>query len=259
MKQFIARELRRVERKNVTALVKTVIATSGTAAALSEAGRALVKTRVGAAGRKQDANMTPARAVRRLADKLTRLDNAARAAISGIGPRRAEIIVAGSHVFAEILDRFALPGFRYSTMGLRDGILAQMLAEQDARTSVHLQLEKERWEGVLETCRRYGVDPKQAEPVCEHATQMFRDLERVHELPGEYLDWLRAAAMMRDIGKFMNYQGYHRHAQYIIANSEALRVYAGAARGYLRGRALSGQEPAGARGAHDATGSSRRA
>jgi exopolyphosphatase/guanosine-5'-triphosphate,3'-diphosphate pyrophosphatase len=26
--------------------------------------------------------------------------------------------------------------------------------------------------------------------------------------------------MLRDIGKFMNYQGYHRHAQYIIANSE---------------------------------------
>ena len=26
--------------------------------------------------------------------------------------------------------------------------------------------------------------------------------------------------MMRDVGKFMNYQGHHRHAQYIIANSE---------------------------------------
>ena len=26
--------------------------------------------------------------------------------------------------------------------------------------------------------------------------------------------------MLRDIGKFMNYQGHHRHAQYIIANSE---------------------------------------
>jgi exopolyphosphatase/guanosine-5'-triphosphate,3'-diphosphate pyrophosphatase len=25
---------------------------------------------------------------------------------------------------------------------------------------------------------------------------------------------------MRDVGKFMNYQGHHRHAQYIIANSE---------------------------------------
>jgi exopolyphosphatase/guanosine-5'-triphosphate,3'-diphosphate pyrophosphatase len=26
--------------------------------------------------------------------------------------------------------------------------------------------------------------------------------------------------MLRDIGKFLNHQGYHRHAQYIVANSE---------------------------------------
>jgi len=119
-----------------------------------------------------------------------------------------------------MLERLALPGFTYSPMGLRDGILAQMLAQRDERAPVHEIFERERWEGVLETCLRYGVDPKLAQPVCDHASQLFRDLQRVHELPPEYLDWLRAAAMLRDIGKFMNYQGHHRHAQYIIANSE---------------------------------------
>ncbi len=105
-------------------------------------------------------------------------------------------------------------------MGLRDGILAQMLAEQDQSTSAHQQFARERWQGILETCQRYGVDLKQAEPVRQHAAQLFRDLQRVHELPPEYQDWLEAAAMLRDIGKFMNHQGFHRHAQYIIANSE---------------------------------------
>jgi exopolyphosphatase/guanosine-5'-triphosphate,3'-diphosphate pyrophosphatase len=224
MKQFIARELRRAERRNMAALVKNVIATSGTAAALAEASKTLVKARpvkaTGKATIKVDPNLTSTRTVRRLADKLTKLDNAARAAVPGIGPKRSEIIVAGSHVFAELLESFALPGFRYSPMGLRDGILAQMLAERDSRAPVHEIFERERWEGVLETCRRYGVDPKYAEPVCQHASQLFRDLQKVHELPAEYLDWLQAAAMLRDIGKFMNYQGHHRHAQYIIANSE---------------------------------------
>jgi exopolyphosphatase / guanosine-5'-triphosphate,3'-diphosphate pyrophosphatase len=119
-----------------------------------------------------------------------------------------------------LIEHFSLPGFRYSDMGLRDGILAQMLAEQDARTSAHQQYERDRWEAVLETCRRYGVDPRLAEPVRQHAAQLFHDLVAVHELPSEYKTWLEAAAMLRDIGKFMNYQGYHRHAQYIIANSE---------------------------------------
>ncbi len=32
--------------------------------------------------------------------------------------------------------------------------------------------------------------------------------------------WLQTAAMMQEVGKFMNHQGHHRHTQYIIANSE---------------------------------------
>ena len=35
-----------------------------------------------------------------------------------------------------------------------------MLAEQDARANVHREFEHERWESVLATARRYGVDPR---------------------------------------------------------------------------------------------------
>ena len=148
------------------------------------------------------------------------MNNAQRSSIPGIGPRRSEIVVAGAHVYAAVLEHFALPGFVYSELGLRDGILSQMLAEQDAKTAAHQAFERERWQGVLVTCKRYGVDPRQADAVRQHALQLFRDMQPVHELPREYGSWLEAAAMMRDVGKFMNYQGHHRHAQYIIANSE---------------------------------------
>lgn len=215
LKQFIARELRRAERRVKPVRVQTVIATSGTAAALSEASHLVEKQR---SGKKN--SITPAPCVRKLTEKLTKMKNEQRMRVQGVGPRRSEIIVAGAHVFAELLEGYALPGFRYSPMGLRDGILAQMLAEQDPRATAHQQFERDRWESVLETCRRYGVDLRGAEPVRQHAAQLFRDLDSVHKLPAEYLTWLEAAAMLRDIGKFMNYQGYHRHAQYIIANSE---------------------------------------
>jgi len=81
-------------------------------------------------------------------------------------------------------------------------------------------MEAERWEGVLEVCRRYGVNPRSAEPEREHCVQLFDQLQRVHELPPEYRLWLQAAAMMQGVGKFMNHQGHYRHSQYIIANSE---------------------------------------
>lgn len=215
MKKYIARELRRASRKISGERVRVVIATSGTAAALSAASQAMHK---GAAAK--PGYVVPTADVAKLAAKLTKMNNGVRSSVPGIGPRRSEIIVAGAHVYAELLEHFGLPGLRYSDLGLRDGILAQMLAETDARTMAHQQYERDRWEAVLEICRRYGVDPKQVEPVRAHAAQLFRDLAGIHELPADYQTWLEAAAMLRDIGKYMNYQGHHRHAQYIVANSE---------------------------------------
>ena len=158
--------------------------------------------------------------VRKLADRLAKMNNAQREAVPGIGPRRSEIIVGGSLVYASLLERLGLKGFRYSPLGLRDGMLAQMLAEVDLRTSVHQKIESERWAGVLEVCRRYGIEQRNVEPVREHVVQLFNAMTGVHALPEEYRLWLEAAAMMQDVGKFMNHQGHYRHTQYIIANSE---------------------------------------
>jgi exopolyphosphatase/guanosine-5'-triphosphate,3'-diphosphate pyrophosphatase len=230
MRCWIQRELRRVHRKIQPTRIAAVIATSGTAAALAEAcalqGSKTGKTasqRVSKSARK---TVSPASAmaaekdVRKLSARLAKMTLAQREAVPGIGPKRAEIIVAGAEVFAELLESFSLAGFRYSPLGLRDGILAQMLAEQDARASAHREFEHERWESVLATARRYGVDPKQAEPVRAHAVQLFRDLKALHELPAEYESWLQAAALLRDTGKFINHQGHHRHTQYIVSSSE---------------------------------------
>jgi exopolyphosphatase/guanosine-5'-triphosphate,3'-diphosphate pyrophosphatase len=223
LRQFIDRELRRTKRRIHPDGVRLAIGTSGTAAALYDAGRALSKRRGdknGVARGAASRELIPTATVRQLTAKLTKMKMGERSAVPGIGPKRTEIIVAGAHVFAAILEGLGLPGFRYSPMGLRDGILAQMLAEQDPRASVHQEFERERWQGIEETCRLYGIDPRQAEPVRQHAAQLFRDLAAVHGLPPEYQTWVEAAAMLRDIGKFLNHQGYHRHGQYIIANSE---------------------------------------
>ncbi len=225
LKQYIDRELRKAERRLGTPRVALVIATSGTAAALAEASVALAsKLTARKAAPKSFVRIKPVVAktaeVRRLADRLAKMNNVQRASVPGIGPRRSEIVIGGALVYASLLERMGLKGFRYSPLGLRDGILAQMLADVDLRATVHKKIESERWTGVLEICRHYGVDVKKAEPVRQHVVQLFDELLRVHELPPEYRLWLEAAAMMQDVGKYMNHQGHHRHTQYIVANSE---------------------------------------
>ena len=141
--------------------------------------------------------------------------------VPGIGPRRAEIIVAGAEVYAELLESFGLAGFRYSPLGLRDGILAQMLAAQDARATVRTRSSST---NVGRACwplqNATASICKQAEPVRTHAASSFAQLQSLHKLPAEYESWLAAAALLRDTGKFINHQGHHRHTQYIVSSTE---------------------------------------
>ncbi|MBS1820410.1 MAG: Ppx/GppA family phosphatase [Acidobacteria bacterium] len=227
LKQYVDRELKKAERKIGAPRAALVIATSGTAAALAEAsGHARRKS---SGGRKtlqkkrleHVGSMTAdAVEVRALADRLAKMRNEQREAVPGIGPRRSEIIVGGAFVYAHLMERIGLKSFRYSSLGLRDGILAQMLSDVDLRASVHQKIESERWSGVLEVCDRYAIELRRVEPVRQHVVELFDSLSRVHELPEEYKLWLESAAMMQEVGKFVNHQGHHRHAQYIIANSE---------------------------------------
>jgi exopolyphosphatase / guanosine-5'-triphosphate,3'-diphosphate pyrophosphatase len=214
---FITREVTRISSRVTAAKIRNVVATSGTAAALAAVAAKLSKN--GASHRRpvvSRAEMT------RIAKRLARLPVTERRKIEGIGPRRAEIIVAGALVYHELLDRCRLKSFRFSPLGLRDGLLAQMAAEYDHSTRSGRQIESERWESIGRAVDHYRIDRKHALDVRESAMFLFSALRSVHRLPPEYREWLSAAAMLYEVGDFLNRSGRHRHTHYIISNSEIL-------------------------------------
>ena len=157
----------------------------------------------------------------RLTKKLSVLNVDQRRSLKGIGPRRAEIIVAGAHVFAELFTELELTSFRYLPFGLRDGILAQMAADQED-IGLRKQLASERHNSILNLAAHYHVDMRFATRVAEHAQRLFKLLAPVHQLPPEYANLLNAAAMLHEVGSFISRAGRRRHAFYILAHSELL-------------------------------------
>lgn len=211
LRTFIDEEITRVEKRISDGRPQMAIGTSGTAAALT--GAYMHK-------RTPSSGVVPTSAVRDLAVRLAKLKREARAGIPGIGTRRAEIIVPGAIVFARLLSRLELPSFRYSPLGLRDGLLAQMAADYDRNTRFHRQIEAQRRTALLDLGKHYGVDMKFAETVRQLSTDLFATLKSVHQLPPEYEELLAAAAMLHEIGSFVNRAGRHRHTYYIISHSE---------------------------------------
>jgi exopolyphosphatase / guanosine-5'-triphosphate,3'-diphosphate pyrophosphatase len=216
MRGFIAREMGRAYGTIVRSRVKTAIATSGTAAALAAAVRHFQGTRPHRPASVSREEM------RKIAKLISRLPLEGRKKISGIGPRRAEIIVAGAVVYQELMDRCQLRNFRYSPLGLRDGLLAQMAAEYDQSTRSGRQIESERWDSLRQAVEHYHVDMAHALDVRTSAMELFGALKSLHHLPPEYREWLSAAAMLYEVGDYVNRNGRHRHTQYIISNSEIL-------------------------------------
>lgn len=216
LKVYVAREIARVAGRITRAHPKVVLATSGTAESLAAVARGLNGTggtKNGAVSRLQ---------MRTIVKKLAVLPIAERRKLSGIGPRRAEIILAGATVYAELLERCRLGGFRFSPLGLRDGLLAQMAAEYDHGTRSSKQIESERWESIKAAVEHYHVDLEHALSVRSSAVGLFTDLRSVHRLAPEYHEWLSAAAMLCEVGDYVNRNGRHRHTYYIISHSEIL-------------------------------------
>lgn len=208
---FIVQEVGHVSRQILRADVRSVIATSGTAAALAGAAQSLKLRRGGTVSQPVAA---------KLAKRLAKLTARQRAAIKGINPKRAQIIVAGAAVYAQVLHACGLKGFRYSPLGLRDGILAQMAAEYDEHTRSHRQLESDREDVLLKTARRYRVDLANAMQVRKLALSLFDQTRRIHGLDNESREWISAAAMLYEVGMYVNPVGLHRHAYYVISRSE---------------------------------------
>lgn len=215
MRGFVQREISRIQKRIRSAKVQAAIATSGTPAALS----GLYEANVGGYDESKP-HTVPHPAVSKILKELSQRTLEERRALPGIGPRRAEIIIAGAMVFAELMDMCALRSFRYLPLGLRDGLLAQMLADYSQSPAMKERVESERRDALLTAAKHYGADLVFSQRICNLTMRLFRRLQSVHRLPPQYGDWLEAAAMLHEVGAYINRAGRRRHTHYIIANSE---------------------------------------
>jgi len=118
------------------------------------------------------------------------------------------------------MDMCSLRTFRYLPLGLRDGLLAQMLADYSQSPAMKERVETERRDALLTVVKHYQANLPFAQRIRDLTMSLFHRLKQVHRLPAEYAGWLEAAAMLHEVGAYINRSGRRRHTHYIIANSE---------------------------------------
>ena len=214
MREYIQEKLEPAVRRLAGRKWDRAIATSATASAVASAVARVARSR----REEIDRLRVPTSEVRRLHGKLAELNLAGRRRVTGIGPRRAEIIVPGVAVLLEFLQAFHLPAAYYSRAGVRDGIIADLAARNvGAELS---RMSREQRQEVERLVRRYGVALDHARQVAGIASALFTGLAQLHQLPPAAGRLLEAAAYLLDVGHFVGSTGHHKHSYYVVANSD---------------------------------------
>ena len=190
------------------------IATSATASAVASAVARVPRSEREAIDRMRVT--TPQ--VRQLYRKLSELNLAGRRKVTGIGPRRAEIIVPGIAVLLDFLEQFHMPAAYYSRAGVRDGIIADLAARNVGAELSRLSRDQRR--EVEEMGRRFGVPREHARRVAELSSLLFVGLHPLHGLPPAYGKLVEAASYLLDVGHYISSSSHHKHSQYVVANAD---------------------------------------
>jgi exopolyphosphatase/guanosine-5'-triphosphate,3'-diphosphate pyrophosphatase len=129
----------------------------------------------------------------------------------------AETMVPALLAYRELLTETAAEGIIVPTATLRDGLLLDM-----ARTEDHGIVDFSRQ--VLASARalgeKYRYDAPHAKKVAQLATRIFDELRPEHGLTDRHRLLLEVAALLHDIGNFVNLRGHHKHSQYLLSVSE---------------------------------------
>jgi exopolyphosphatase / guanosine-5'-triphosphate,3'-diphosphate pyrophosphatase len=154
--------------------------------------------------------------VEHLLDWLTSMTPEKRAQVDGLNPQRADIILAGLAVTAELLERIEARELKVSAFGLREGLLLEMAGADATPAAVEpLRL-------IREFAERCHSDRRHVEHVRLLALNLFDLLADKLGAGDEERAILEAAALLHDVGQLVSYRSHHKHSYQLIMHGERL-------------------------------------
>ena len=153
-------------------------------------------------------------------DALLASSRQERAAIPGLNPGRADIILAGLAVAAEVMSRIEARELTVSGYGIREGLLL----ESARVTPTPADPGEARERSVRSFAERCHYEQPHAEHVQRLSLQLFDALGRRLGLGASDRAILADAALLHDVGYHIGHARHHKHTFHLISHAELLGV-----------------------------------
>src|SRR6267143_5421001 len=160
----------------------------------------------------------------RFNSRMAELTVPERRAVPGISAQRSEIIVAGGQILEGAMRALGINLLRTCGWALREGVLIDRLREIEAESRPPVpDIIDHRLRGVQAVVRRFGYEEAHARQVAGLAERIFDQLAANGTAGGvtrDHRTLLSAAALLHDVGYHIAHESHHKHALYLIKNSE---------------------------------------
>lgn len=128
----------------------------------------------------------------------------------------AELLGPALLVHCMIAREFQAEHLWVANANLRDGLILEMAKQRVWTEKIQEQIF--RW--ALNLGRKYQFDEPHAVCVAALGQQLFDQLAGLHQLEPRFRPILYLAALLHEIGLFVDTGSYHKHTMYLINNSE---------------------------------------
>jgi exopolyphosphatase/guanosine-5'-triphosphate,3'-diphosphate pyrophosphatase len=145
---------------------------------------------------------------------------AARAALPGLDPGRADIILAGALILEQVVHELGIDEMVISDYALREGVLLDAWQRRRGGSLHHLS--DLRRKSVLNLAAAMDEDRPHSTQVAHLALELFDATRGRHGLGDEARELLEAAALLCNVGMFLSHAQHHKHSYYIIRGTDRL-------------------------------------
>ncbi len=134
----------------------------------------------------------------------------------GISFSEAETLGPALLTYLMLARRFELNQILVSSTNLRDGLLQDMASQGRWTAEFRNQIIR----SAISLGRKFDFDESHARQVDLLARKLFAELADLHQLDSRYEVLLSVASLLHEVGMFVNVRSNHKHAMYLIRNSE---------------------------------------
>lgn len=150
------------------------------------------------------------------------LEKTERLKVKGLEEKRVAIINPGMVLVKFLIDEFNIENIKISEGALRDGMILNFIEKEKGNADFQLVADfpEPRKRSIYELLRKCSWAEKHSTHVANLALQIFDTFKEELKLEDTDRELLEFATLMHDIGYYISHRKHHKHALYIIQNSE---------------------------------------